>query len=354
MTFTDSSAPAGTATRGWPVLNAEPPAPRPGVTVPPPAPRGRLQPSEIARRSPVTHLRYVALATTDFAHTVAFYEGIWGLYRVAGDADVAFLGAVGSPEPFIVRVRAAAEQRTDLIAFGARDRGAVDRLAETLGADGVRLVGEPATLDSPGGGYGFRFFDPDGRLVEVSADVAGKAFRELEPEESVPRQLSHVVVDSPDAVGLMAFYERHLGMRLSDWLDDRMCFLRCSPAHHSLAIAQHATAGLNHVSFEMRGVDEYLRGTGRLVRHGHGPLWGPGRHSAGDNVYSYFRGPDSVVVEYTTELETVSDEDAWVPRVWPASPEYADRWGTAGPGEDLFALMHDSPADAGLWVPAPV
>lgn len=354
MTTTDTTAATDPADLRWPLLDAPPPPPRPGVTVPPPAPRGRLQPSVVAQRSPVTHLRHVALATPDFERTVAFYEGIWGLYQVAADSGVAFFGTVGSPEPFVLRVRAAPEQRTDLIAFGARDRDAVDRLAEELGADGVRLVAEPSSLDSPGGGYGFRFFDPDGRLVEVSADVAGKPFRALEPEESVPRQLSHVVVDSPDAVGLMAFYERHLGMRLSDWLEDRMCFLRCSPAHHSLAIAQHSNAGLNHVSFEMRGIDEYLRGTGRLVRQGHGPLWGPGRHSAGDNVYSYFRGPDSVVVEYTTELETVADEDAWVPRVWPAVPEYADRWGTAGPGEDLFALMHTSPADAGLWVPAPV
>jgi hypothetical protein len=65
-------------------------------------------------------------------------------------------------------------------------------------------------------------------------------------------------------------------------------------------------------------------------------------------------GPDNFVVEYTTALERISDEDAWVPRIWPAAPEYADRWGTAGPGEDLFALWHRTPPETGLWVPAPV
>jgi hypothetical protein len=104
----------------------------------------------------------------------------------------------------------------------------------------------------------------------------------------------------------------------------------------------------------MRGIDEYMRGTGRLVRDGRAPLWGPGRHSSGDNVYSYFAGPDDFVVEYTTALEHIEDEDAWVPRVWPATPDYADRWGTAGPGEDLFALAHRTPPETGLWVPAPV
>jgi catechol 2,3-dioxygenase-like lactoylglutathione lyase family enzyme len=218
----------------------------------------------------------------------------------------------------------------------------------------VRLVNEPGPLATPGGGYGFRFFDPDGRVVEVSSDVAAKPFRELGDGESVPRKLSHVVINSPQVPVLMAFYENYLGLRLSDWLEDRMCFLRCSVDHHSLAIAAAPSAGLNHVSFEMRGIDEYLYGTGRIIREGRSPLWGPGRHSAGDNVYSYFAGPDDFVVEYTTALEQITDEDDWVPRVWPALPQYADRWGTAGPGEDLFALWHRTPPEAGLWVPAPV
>ena len=70
----------------------------------------------------------------------------------------------------------------------------------------------------------------------------------------------------------------------------------------------------------MRDIDEYMRGTGRMVRQGHAPLWGPGRHSSGDNVYSYFAGPDDFVIEYTTALEKIGDEDAWVPRVLAGLP----------------------------------
>ncbi|GAB2456682.1 VOC family protein [Jatrophihabitans fulvus] len=333
---------------------ATPPDPRPGPPLPPPAPRGSVLPSLVAQRSPITHIRHVAISTADFAATLGFYEDSWGLYQVAGDGEVAFLGTVGSPEPFVVRIRRASERRTDLVAFGAVDRAAVDALAARLASDGVRLAGEPGPLATPGGGYGVRFFDPDGRLVEVSSDVAPKPFREVAVGESVPRKLSHVVLNSPQVVALMQFYETYLGLRLSDWLEDRMCFLRCSDDHHSLAIAAAPYAGLNHVSFEMRDIDEYMRGTGRMVRAGRAPLWGPGRHSSGDNVYSYFAGPDDFVVEYTTALEKIADEDAWVPRVWPAIPEYADRWGTAGPGEDLFALWHRTPPEAGLWSPAPL
>jgi catechol 2,3-dioxygenase-like lactoylglutathione lyase family enzyme len=335
------------------VITVQPPAfvPRP---LPPLAPKGIELASAAAARSPITHLRHVALAVPDLASTLAFYEGIWGLYRVAYDSDTAYLGSAGIAEPYIIRLRQAAAKRLDLISFGAVNRVAVDDLAERLGTAGISIVQPPGPLQTPGGGYGLRFFDLDGRLIEVSSDVAPKPFRLLEPGESIPRKLSHVVINSTDVHATRAFYQKHLGFRLSDWLTDRMVFLRCSTEHHSLAIAQRTKVTLNHVSFEMRGIDEYLRGTGRLMRHGHRPLWGPGRHSAGDNTFSYFADPNGNVVEYTTELEKILDEDAWTPRIWPATSDYYDQWGTAGGLEDLFALDAVTDTDSGLWAPAPV
>jgi catechol 2,3-dioxygenase-like lactoylglutathione lyase family enzyme len=336
--------------------DAVPPPPRPRLPAPPAVPvaQGAARPSEVAARSVITHVRYMGLAMPDLRQSLDFYRGIWGLYPVADDGNVVWLGTVGSPEPFVLRLRGGAEIGSDVLGFGATDAAGVDTLAAAMAGGGVPIVAEPGLLDSPGGGYGFRFWDPDGRTVEVSADVAPKPWRALEERESVPRKLSHVVINSTDVNATMAFYERWLGFRLSDWLVDRMCFLRCSSEHHNLAIAQSDRPALNHVSFEMAGIDEYLRGTGRLLRAGYPPLWGPGRHSAGDNVYSYFRDPDDFVAEYTTELEQVPDEDAWIPRVWPMDNQYADRWGTGGTGEDLFALGATAPDDHGVWATPPV
>ncbi|TVT61648.1 hypothetical protein FNH05_02485 [Amycolatopsis rhizosphaerae] len=96
----------------------------------------------------------------------------------------------------------------------------------------------------------------------------------------LPRKLSHVVLDTPNIAETMTFYTERLGFRLSDWLENRMCFLRCSADHHSLTLTRRGHAGPNHMSFEMGGLDEYMRGTGRLIRARREPLWGPGRHSA--------------------------------------------------------------------------
>lgn len=305
-------------------------------------------------KSAITHLRHVAMAVPDFAQAVSFYERLWGLTRVASDGDIVFYAAEGSPEPYIIRLRAAAAKRLDLVAFGAADAAAVDRLASELAAAEVRFVSEPGPLQTPGGGYGFRFFDPDGRVVEVSSDVAPRPYRQLEERESIPVKLSHVVLNTPDLPRLQAFYEQKLGFRLSDWLMNFMCFLRCNPSHHSLALVQGPYPSLHHVSYELRGIDEYMRGSGRLIRAGHTPLWGPGRHGAGDNTFTYFLDPNGNVAEYSTELEQILDEDGWKPQVWTLEPEKADQWGTAGPPtERLFAASHNDP-DPGLWTPAPV
>jgi len=120
----------------------------------------------------ITHLRHVDLAVPDYAAQLAFYTGTWGLTAEHSESGITFLAAEGSPEQYIVRLRQAADKRIDLVAFGAATPADVDALAARLGAAGVQLVSEPGTLRTPGGGYGFRFFDNEGRTIEISQDLA--------------------------------------------------------------------------------------------------------------------------------------------------------------------------------------
>ncbi|WP_426243600.1 VOC family protein [Nocardioides sp. LHG3406-4] len=305
-------------------------------------------------RSLITHLRHVGIAAPDFAAASEFYRTTWGLTQVDEDGGIAFFGSPASPESYILRVRKDASKRLDLVAFGAANRADVDTLAERLAAGGVTLDRAPDTLGTPGGGYGFRFFDPDGRLIEVSSDVAERPARPLEPGESIPRKLSHVVFNSTDVPATKRFYEQLMGLRLSDWLADQMCFLRSGADHHILAIARGPHVSLNHISFEMRGIDEYMRGTGRLLRSGHDIVWGPGRHGPGDNTFSYFFDPNGNIMEYTTELETIPDEQTWVPRVFEINDENSDQWGTANPITEVMIPAQFNDPDQGLWTTSPV
>ena len=268
--------------------------------------------------SPITHLRHVDLAVQDYDKQVAFYRDHWGLSEVGTDSDLTYFAAEGSPEQYCIRVRDSAEKRIDLVSFGVADRSAADGLAQALATAGVQLVSEPDDLQTPGGGYGFRFFDLEGRTIEVAADVRTRAHRKIEEREDIPVRLSHVVFNSPDPAKMRDWYAKHLGFRLSDTLNhprvgDLFYFMRNSDQHHSLAIARGPHPSLQHVSFEMRGIDEYMRGSGRMLRAGWEKVWGPGRHRAGDNTFTYFIDPNGNTMEYTTELVTI-DEDTWHPQ----------------------------------------
>lgn len=308
---------------------------------------------------PITHLRHVDLAVPDYDTQYGFYTGLWGLTPTATDTGLGFLAAEGSPEQYVVRLRRAAEKRIDLIAFGAATRADVDALAVGLGAGGVPLVHEPKELDTPGGGYGFRFFDNEGRTIEVSADVATRQHRRIEAKESIPVRLSHVVVNSAQPEATVAFYEKHLGFRVSDLLmhpqmGTMMWFLRCNDWHHSFAVARCPHASLHHASFELRGIDEYMRGSGRLLRAGVEKIWGPGRHLAGNNTFTYFLDPQGNTVEYTTELDTV-DEDTWHPSTYDFTrPEVSDQWGTANAMNEFVVKKSFNDPDAGLFQAPPV
>lgn len=309
--------------------------------------------------SPITHLRHFDLAVPDYDQQVEFYGKHWGLTATTDGSDLTYFAAEGSPEQYVVRVRKAEEKRLDLVSFGAENRESIDQLADDLARAGVQLISHPDLLQTPGGGYGFRFFDLEGRTVEVSSDVQTRQHRKIEEQEAVPVRLSHVVLNSSEPATMLAWYEKHLGFRLSDTLNhpqvgDLFYFMRCNAQHHSMAIARGPHASLQHASFELRGLDEYMRGSGRLLRSGFQKLWGPGRHRAGNNTFTYFLDPNGNTMEYTTELETI-EEDTWHPSVFDVQQaETSDQWGTANEMDDFITReMFNSP-DKGLYTAPPV
>jgi catechol 2,3-dioxygenase-like lactoylglutathione lyase family enzyme len=307
----------------------------------------------------ITHLRHVDMAIPDYERQLAFYTDIWGLTTVAEDTGIAFLAAEGSPERYIIRLRKDPDKRLDLVSFGAGSEADVDALAERLIVKGVRLAAEPGKLATEGGGYGLRFFDLDGRTIEVSAGVAIREHRKVEERESIPVRLSHVVLNGTDPDRTAQWYADTLDFRLSDTLAGAdmgtvMNFMRCNPRHHSLAFARGPHVSLHHVSFELRGIDEFMRGAGRVLRNGTRMVWGPGRHLAGSNTFAYFLDPQQNTIEYTTELQEL-DEDAWHPHIYDMhDPSVQDQWGTANPMNEMVARESFNDPDPGLFTAPPV
>ena len=303
-------------------------------------------------QSLITHLRHVDLAIPDFERQLAFYTRTWGL--TTSPATRASPSSPPRARPSgtssgCARTRASASTWSP---SARRARRTWTRSPGSSSGAASRSPPSRASLGTEGGGYGLRFFDLDGRTVEVSADVATRQHRKIEERESIPVRLSHVVLNSTDPDATARWYSDTLGFRLSDTLAGPetgtvMNFMRCNPRHHSVAFARGPHVSLHHVSFELRGIDEFMRGTGRVLRSGTRMVWGPGRHLAGANTFAYFLDPQNNTIEYTTELAEL-DEDTWHPHIYDMHDDQVqDQWGTANPMNELVARESFNDPDPG-------
>lgn len=294
--------------------------------------------------SRVTEIRYVGYAVPDLEAERAFYTDQWKLIEVASQDGLAYFAAEGGAEGYVVRLRQSDVRRVDVIALAADSSADVDALHGKVLAAGCKPIFAPRDLETLGGGYGFRFFSPDGLPFEISSDVATREPRILSRWEGIPQKISHIVLHSPDHKAMVAFFTDVLGFRVSDWLGDFMCFLRCNEAHHRLAILPGPPC-LNHVAYDMLSVDDMMAGISRLKHAGTDIRWGPGRHTAGNNTFSYFTTPAGFAVEYTSELEDV-DFETHAAKVHVPGPKVMDQWGIGVGGPQT--MPHPEP-DKGLF-----
>ncbi|MFV0244834.1 MAG: VOC family protein [Qingshengfaniella sp.] len=275
----------------------------------------------------VGHLRGLVMRAPDMTATAEFYTQQWGLHVAASADGIVYLRGSG-PEPFIYGIKDGDTYGVEYVHFGMETRADMDALFAQVTGHGVTVYHPLGQFDDPIGGYGFEILDPDNRRLRFTCDLA---MREDEQVYAYPRKVSHVVLNTPDMEGLETWYSEALGFRVSDYSADQMVFLRCSSDHHSIALVRAKYPAVNHVAFEMPGIDSFMRGIGRMKQQGQVPSWGPGRHGPGNNPFAYFVSPSGYVIEFTTEVQQI-DEASHEVQVWSrTNPDSMDQWMTAGP-----------------------
>jgi predicted enzyme related to lactoylglutathione lyase len=299
--------------------------------------------------SRVREIRYVGYGVENFEAERKFYADDWGLAEVASEDGMVWFKTHGHDEHHVVRLHKSDVNCVEIIALAAADQAEVDALHARVAEAGCQIIREPGQVNGPGGGYGFRFFSPDGLPFEISADVQRLDKRAMERWEGMPVKISHIVLHSPDHHSAVKFFSDVLGFKVSDWLGDFMCFLRCNEAHHRIAILPGPPC-LNHVAYDMLSVDDMMRGASRLRKRGTDLLWGPGRHTAGNNTFSYFCTPGGFAVEYTSELEEVDFENHR-DQIHEPGPQVMDQWGIGSGGPQTMPKPAPDPC---LFKPAEV
>ena len=241
-------------------------------------------------------LQSVELRVPDAEASARFFRDVWGLSSAQSNGAIRLRGTAALP--YLLSLEEGSPAILSITFCGSRSEIGAEREVRGLEGERYRFAFEQETDPLPG--------HPDR-----------------------PLQLSHVVLNSADVDAAERFAVERLGFKVSD-RTKLMSFVRCNRKHHCIAYARAGSSSLNHVAFDMPGLDSVMRGIGRLRDAGYPALWGPGRHGPGNNVFGYFVGPHGGVVEYTAEVSEVGEDyKVGGPEDWKWPPGRTDHWGVS-------------------------
>jgi catechol 2,3-dioxygenase-like lactoylglutathione lyase family enzyme len=239
-------------------------------------------------------LQSVELRVPDAKAAAQFFEKIWGLTRLNVASEIRLRATAALP--YVISLEQGGPALLGITFCGPKSEIGAER--ELRGPEGER----------------YRF------VLETRT-------QELPRHADRPVELSHVVLNSTDVDAAERFAVEKLGLKLSD-RTKHMTFVRCDRKHHCIAFARAGFSSLNHIAFDMPSLESVMRGIGRLRDAGYPPVWGPGRHGPGNNVFGYFIGPHGGVIEYTAEVQEVGDDyKVGGPDDWKWPPGRIDHWG---------------------------
>ncbi|MCE4546078.1 MULTISPECIES: VOC family protein [unclassified Caballeronia] len=195
----------------------------------------------------------------------------------------------------------------------------------------VNAGGRPAAPAPHAPDDGFWFHDPDGNLLRLTPGVKTSpgckpilrekplplrprgASARADAPPARPTRLSHVLMFTPDVSGSVAFYERSLGLTLSDGSEGIVAFLhaRHGSDHHLIAFAQGAAKGWHHSAWDVATIEEVGLGKMQMDRAGYIEGWGVGRHVLGSNYFQYVRDPWGSFWEYSADIDYVGAGTEW-------------------------------------------
>jgi len=273
---------------------------------------------------------HVALEVPDLDASVAWATTVMGLRETERVDGVSYL--THSDCHHSLQYIAADRAALNHVALQAHDDAALDALIERLQERDVPIL--PTDAQEPGLGRAVRFATPAGHVLEVFASIESSGAAET-GRGVQPRKFGHPMLTCEDTGPTVAFFLDVLGFRLSDDVGDgTLVFMRCNPDHHGVGVGLGPRAGLNHYAWGVENLATLGLLGDVLASNGATFIWGPGRHGAGLNLFTYHFDPAGCIVEYYADLYQVWDEAGYEPGRWSLDdPRFANLWGAGAPRE---------------------
>ena len=271
---------------------------------------------------------HVALEVPDLDASVMWATNVLGLRETERIDGVSYLTHAECHHSlqYIAADRAAVHH----ISLQARDHSALDGLHARLRELEIKIIStEP---EEPALDRAIRFCAPAGHVIEVFVSMENAGAAQV-GRGVPPRKFGHPTLTCERTGPTVAFFRDVLGFKLSDDVGDgALVFLRCNPDHHGVGVAVGPRAGLNHYAWGVENLATLGRLGDVVARNGGRFIWGPGRHGAGENLFTYHFDPAGCIVEYYADLYQVWDEEGYVPGEWSLDdPRFANLWGPGPP-----------------------
>jgi catechol-2,3-dioxygenase len=272
----------------------------------------------------VAQLASVSLHTSGLSKQAEFYNDRWGLEPIDEHSGEIFFRAEGSRH-HVLSLHEDGKTGLRNLTFTLAPEYGLERAYQELLEAGVDVVQGPTSDPAPGVDGGLTVKDPDGNLVELVTSVA-EVNTPYGDRDVKPHDVNHVVLESTDPQRLEDFYKEKLGFRMTETIKGVISFYACNRNHHSLAIARSwdGRTGLNHVAFELKDLDAWLKAIYFAGEKGIKRLSGPGRHGPGNNLFAYYHDEEANVMEYTTEIEQVDPSNP--PIYHEAAENFGNLW----------------------------
>lgn len=273
-------------------------------------------------------LAYVAVNVTDLDRSVTFYRDLVGLDLVEQHDGMAFFRC--SRDHHNIVLCSASEAGLKRVAFELESETELDNAFAHFSALGMQPAWvareECATLKQ---GRTLRVVERHSQLtVELYCSITHMA-KPFVPTVAQIARLGHVVIGAVDFEACCKAFVDDFGFRVSDFIEDRISFMRChpNPFHHTLAVGPASANRLHHINFMVTNIDDVGRALYRMKKHDIKIVYGPGRHPPSNSIFLYFLDPDGSTLEYSFGMEEFPEHGAREARRLEAVAESLDTWG---------------------------
>ena len=300
----------------------------------------------------IKRMGHAAITVPNVEETVAFYERIVGL-EVSERSDGAVFMRCNA-EHHCLAIYPGAERALHHLGLEVVDSEALEAARHTLAQRGIQPL--ERSYNEPGHGAALCYLDADGNRIELFEGMTSLD-QPLQPREIRPLRFGHITLQSIDLKPAAAFYTEQLGFRVSDRAEDGVIWLRCNQEHHGIALLNVGHAKVNHYAYDLADWNDVKRMCDHLWRNDVPIIYGPSRHGPGHNIFIYVPDPAGNVIELTTELHQIWDEERYAPLNWPNEPRTVDVWRglpappnlLAGDGRDFDDWSAGSPVIGAGW-----